>query len=64
MCQWRRRESRGKVMPMIDSATKQRMPTIMDFNFLPDMGRMSANLLLDDAITYLPVPTVAGIARR
>ncbi len=36
----------------------------MDFNFLPDMGRMSANLLLDDAITYLPVPTVAGIARR
>jgi hypothetical protein len=25
----------------LDATTKQRMPTIMDFNFLPDMGRMN-----------------------
>jgi len=28
-----------------DAVLKQRMPTIMDFNFLPDMGRMNGNLL-------------------
>lgn len=28
----------------LDPATIERMPTIMDFNFLPDMGRMNANL--------------------
>ena len=28
----------------LDAATIQRMPTIMDFNFLPDMGRMNASL--------------------
>jgi hypothetical protein len=27
----------------LDATTKQRMPTIMDFNFLPDMGRMIGN---------------------
>jgi hypothetical protein len=27
----------------LDATTKQRMPTIMDFNFLPDMGRMNGN---------------------
>jgi hypothetical protein len=48
----------------LDSATKQRMPTIMDFNFLPDMGRMSANLSLAGATIYLPVPMAAGTARR
>ncbi|AOJ73459.1 hypothetical protein WS83_14965 [Burkholderia sp. MSMB2042] len=30
----------------LDAATIQRMPTIMDFNFLPDMGRMNASLRL------------------
>jgi hypothetical protein len=28
-------------VPDLDAATIQRMPTIMDFNFLPDMGRMN-----------------------
>jgi hypothetical protein len=27
----------------LDATAKQRMPTIMDFNFLPDMGRMIGN---------------------
>jgi hypothetical protein len=27
----------------LDATTKQRMPTVMDFNFLPDMGRMNGN---------------------
>ncbi|MGA7782828.1 MAG: hypothetical protein WCA85_34675, partial [Paraburkholderia sp.] len=27
----------------LDATTKQRMPTIIDFNFLPDMGRMIGN---------------------
>jgi len=27
-----------------NAATIQGMPTIMDFNFLPDMGRMNASL--------------------
>jgi hypothetical protein len=27
----------------LDATTKQRMPTIVDFNFLPDMGRMNGN---------------------
>jgi len=27
----------------LDATTIQRMPSIIDFNFLPDMGRMSAN---------------------
>jgi len=31
----------------LDATTKQRMPTIMDFNFLPDMGRMNGNWQLD-----------------
>jgi hypothetical protein len=28
-------------VPNLDAVTIQRMPTIMDFNFLPDMGRMN-----------------------
>jgi hypothetical protein len=31
----------------LDATTKQRMPTIMDFNFLPDMGRMNGQWQLD-----------------
>ena len=27
----------------LDATTIQRMPSIVDFKFLPDMGRMSAN---------------------
>jgi hypothetical protein len=28
----------------LDTTAVQRMPTIMDFDFLPDMGRMSGHL--------------------
>jgi hypothetical protein len=28
-------------VPDLDAATIQRMPTILNFNFLPDMGRMN-----------------------
>jgi hypothetical protein len=28
-------------IPDLDATTIQRMPTIVDFNFLPDMGRMN-----------------------
>jgi len=27
----------------LDATTIQQMPTIMNFNFLPDMGRMNGN---------------------
>jgi hypothetical protein len=30
-------------IPGLDATTIQRMPTIVDFNFLPDMGRMNGN---------------------
>ncbi|WP_256390506.1 hypothetical protein [Paraburkholderia phytofirmans] len=30
-------------IPNLDVMPIQWMPTIVDFNFLPDMGRMSAN---------------------
>lgn len=40
-------------IPDLDAATKQRMPTIMDFNFLPDMGRMNGNWQSADPTGYL-----------
>ncbi len=49
----------------LDAATIQRMPTIMDFNFLPDMGRMNVNLPSADGITCSPAPTpVANVPPR
>lgn len=44
----------------LDAAAIQRMPTVMNLNFLPDMGRMSANLLLVDATSCSPAPTAGG----
>ena len=40
-------------IPDLDAATKQRMPTIMDFNVLPDMGRMNGNCKSADQTGYL-----------
>jgi hypothetical protein len=48
----------------LDATTKQRMPTIMDFNFLPDMGRMNGNWLLDAGIICSQGPTAAARAPR
>ncbi|MEM5300266.1 hypothetical protein VSR82_39635, partial [Burkholderia sp. JPY481] len=39
----------------LDATPIQRMPTVMDFNFLPDMGRMIANLLSAGRTGCLPV---------
>jgi len=39
----------------LDVTAKQRMPTIMDFNFLPDMGRMIGNWQSDGRTGYLQV---------
>jgi hypothetical protein len=41
----------------------QGMPTVMDFNFLPNMGRMIANLPSVAGISYLPVQTQAANVR-
>ena len=43
----------------LDATPMQGMPTVMDFNFLPDMGRMIANLQSEDGIFYLPARTQA-----
>jgi hypothetical protein len=48
----------------LDATTKQRMPTIMDFNFLPDMGRMNGNWQSVAAISSLLGRTAAVIARQ
>ncbi|WP_232437892.1 hypothetical protein, partial [Burkholderia ubonensis] len=44
----------------LDAATIQRMPTIMDFNFLPDMGRMNASLRRGARIGCSPVLCAPG----
>ncbi|PTB21725.1 hypothetical protein C9I57_03470 [Trinickia symbiotica] len=38
----------------LDAAAIKRMPTVMNLNFLPDMGRMSANSPSEGGTTYLP----------
>jgi hypothetical protein len=38
----------------LDATTIQGMPSIIDFNFLPDMGRMSANWRSVARTGYLP----------
>ena len=48
----------------LDATTKQRMPTIMDFNFLPDMGRMNGNWPSVAAISSSLGRTAGVIARR
>ena len=48
----------------LNAAPKQRMPTIMNFNFLPDMGRMNGNWLWGAAISSLLDQTAAAIARQ
>ncbi|MFK4449071.1 hypothetical protein ABH944_009112 [Caballeronia udeis] len=48
----------------LDATTKQRMPTIVDFNFLPDMGRMNGNWFLDAGIICSQGPTAAARALR
>ncbi|WP_250516335.1 hypothetical protein [Caballeronia sp. INDeC2] len=39
----------------LDATTKQRMPTIVDFNLLPDMGRMNGSWRLAALIGSLRV---------
>jgi hypothetical protein len=48
----------------LDATPIQGMPTVMDFNFLPDMGRMIANLQSGGGIFYLPVLTQVANALR
>ena len=36
------------------------MPAIMDYDLLPDMGRMTGRLRLDERPGYLPAPTAAA----
>ena len=45
-------------------ATIQRMPAVLDFNFLPDMGRMTVRLPSGAAHGYSPVPIAAANAPR
>ena len=42
----------------------QRVPPVMNFNFLPDMGRMTRRLRLAARIIYLPAPMPAAAAPR
>ncbi len=44
----------------LDAATIQRMPTVMDFNFLPDMGRMNASLRSDAKTICSPAHCARG----
>ncbi|KFX63950.1 hypothetical protein KBK24_0119920 [Burkholderia sp. K24] len=44
----------------LDATPIQGMPTVMDFNFLPDMGRMIANLLSVEKTSCTSVPTAAA----
>ncbi len=55
----------------LDAKPVQGMPTVMDFNFLPDMGRMIANLpsvgvticLLEQTLeANVPLPSTASLA--
>jgi IS66 C-terminal element len=48
----------------LEATTKQRMPTIVDINFLPDMGRMNGNWPSVAAISSSPSRTAGVIARR
>jgi hypothetical protein len=48
----------------LDATTKQRMPTVMDFNFLPDMGRMNGNWRWAGKTICSLGPTAAVSARR
>jgi hypothetical protein len=53
--------------PLLDILTPnappiERVPAVMDLNFLPDMGRMTARLPLAARITSLPVPMPAAAA--
>jgi hypothetical protein len=40
----------------------QRMPAILDYNFLPDMGRMTARLFSAARLGCSPAPIAAGSA--
>jgi hypothetical protein len=42
----------------LDATPMQGMPTVMDFNFLPDMGRMIANLPSFDITLCSPQQTL------
>ncbi|MGA7780409.1 MAG: hypothetical protein WCA85_22260, partial [Paraburkholderia sp.] len=48
----------------LDATTKQRMPTIIDFNFLPDMGRMIGNWLWAGATICSQVLMAVDRAQR
>jgi len=47
----------------LDATTVERMPTIMDLNFLPDMGRMNEYELVVGRKNYLFLGSDAGGAR-
>ena len=51
--------------PLLDiltpnAASIERLPAVMDLNFLPDMGRMTARLRLAARIICLPAPMPAA----
>ena len=50
-------------VPDLDAATIQRMPTILNFNFLPDMGRMNGNWFSAGATICSQVPMAAATAQ-
>jgi hypothetical protein len=49
-------------VPDLDAATIQWMPTILNFNFLPDMGRMNGNWSSAAVIVCLPAQIRAANA--
>jgi hypothetical protein len=51
------------ILPM-QAATIQRMPWVMDFDFLPDMGRMTMRLPSGARTTCSAAPKVAVGALR
>jgi hypothetical protein len=47
-----------------DTTPIEGVPTVVDLNFLPDMGRMAGRLLWGENLGFSPVPTVAATGRR
>ncbi|APO77110.1 hypothetical protein AM571_PA00225 (plasmid) [Rhizobium etli 8C-3] len=50
--------------PDVDLAAKIRMPTIINFQFLTDMGRMNGQWRSDERPGYLPGPIEGARGRR
>ncbi|WFN15521.1 hypothetical protein [Burkholderia contaminans] len=44
-------------IPDLDATSIQRMPTIMNLDFLPDMGRMNGKLLSEGGTNWSSAPT-------